>query len=90
MRSKVFSFKCKSGDESKNKLKGVSESQSIHIKFEEYKKCVDGEDYQKECDNCIIRSLNHEMYLQEIKISTLFLFDDKRCYVNNNDSLPWK
>ena len=72
MRSKVYSFKCKSGDESKNKLKGVSESQSIHIKFEEYKKCVDGEDYQKECDNCIIRSLNHEMYLQEIKKSTLF------------------
>ena len=30
------------------------------------------------------------MYLQEIKKSTLFLFDDKGCYVNNNDSLPWK
>ena len=90
MRSKVYSFKCKSGDESKNKLKGVSKSQSIHIKFEEYKKCVDGEDYQTQCDNYIIRSLNHEMYLQEIKKSKLFLFDDKRCYVNNNDSLPWK
>ena len=71
-------------------MKGVSKSQSIHIKFEEYKKCVDSEDYQKECDKYIIRSLNHERYLQEIKKSTPFLFDDKRCYVNNNDSLPWK
>ena len=69
---------------------GVSKSQSIHIKFEEYKKCVDGEDYQKECDKYNIRPLNHEMCLQEIKKSTLFLFDDKRCYMNNNDSLPWK
>ena len=71
-------------------MKGVSKSQSIHIKFEQYKKCVDGEDYQKECDDYIIRSLNHEMYLQEIKKSTLFLFDDKRYYMNNNNSLPWK
>ena len=30
------------------------------------------------------------MYLQEIKKSTLFLFDDKRYYMNINDSLPWK
>ena len=27
---------------------------------------------------------------KKLKKSTLFLFDDNRCYVNNNDSLPWK
>ena len=35
-RSKVYSFKCKS-DECKGNTKGISKSQSKHIKFEEYK-----------------------------------------------------
>ena len=30
---------------------------------------------QLECDNNIIQSLNHEMYLQEVKKSTLSQFD---------------
>ena len=49
LRSKMYSFKC--GKDSKNKLKGVSKSQSKHIKLEEYKKCSDGEEYQRECKN---------------------------------------
>ena len=35
LRSKAYSFKCKNNDENKNKIKGVSEFQSKHIKFEE-------------------------------------------------------
>ena len=90
LRSTAYSFKCKCDDERQNKLKGVSKSQSIHIKIEEYKKCLDGEDYQKECDNYIIRSLNHEMYLQQIEKSTLSLLDDKSCYKNYFESIPWE
>ena len=59
LRSKMYAFK--SGGESKNTLKSISKSQSKNIKFEEYKKCLYGEDYQQECDNYIIRSTNHEM-----------------------------
>ena len=33
LRSKMYAFKC--GDDSKNKLKGISKSQSKHIKFQE-------------------------------------------------------
>ena len=44
-----------------------SKSQSKHIKFEEYKKCLDGEDYRRECNIYIIRSINHEMHFQELK-----------------------
>ena len=87
LRSKMYAFKC--GDDSKNKLKGVSKSQSKNIKIEEYKKCLDGEEYQQECDNYIIRSSNHEMVLQKVKKSTLSIFDDKRCYINNIESNPW-
>ena len=42
LRSKMYSFKC--GIDNKNKLKGNSKSQSKHIKFEDYKKCLDGEE----------------------------------------------
>ena len=34
-----YSFKCEDDNESKNKLKGISKSQSKLIKFEEYTKC---------------------------------------------------
>ena len=78
-RSKAYSFKCKDNIESKNKIQGISKSQSKHIKFEEYYNCLFGGEYQKECDNYNIRSLNHEMNLQKVKKSILSLFDDKRC-----------
>ena len=87
LRSKMYAFKC--GDDSKNKLKGISKSQSKNIKFEEYYKCLFGKEYQRECKDYIIRSINHEMVLQEVKKSTLSIFDDKRCYINNIESKPW-
>ena len=87
--SMAYSFKCKSDDEAKNKLKGVSKSQSKHIKFEEYKKSLDRKKYQKKCDVYILRSLNYEMYLQKVRKSDLFPLDDKRCFENNIESKPW-
>ena len=67
LRSKACSFKCEDDHESKIKLKGTSKSQSKHIKIENYKKCLDGEKYQEECEIYFLRSINHEMYLQKIK-----------------------
>ena len=87
--SKAYSFRCNDNIESKNKIKGISKSQSKHIKFEEYYNCLFGGKYQKECDNYNIRSLDHEMYLQKVRKSTLSLFDDKRCYINETESIPW-
>ena len=87
LRFKMYAFEC--GDDSKNKFKGISKSQSKNIKFEEYKKRIDGEEYQRECNNYNIRSINHEMVLQEVKKPTLSIFDDKRCYINNIESVPW-
>ena len=88
LRSKCYAFKC--GDDSKNKLKGISKSYSRNIKFEEYKKCLYGEEYQYECDNHFLRSVNHEMFLQLVQKSTLSIFADKRCYINNIKSIPWE
>ena len=89
LRSKAYSFKCKDNKEDKNKIKGVSKSQSKHIKFEEYYNCLFGKEYQRECNNYIIRSINLEMVLQEVKKPTLSYFDDKRCYLNEIESIPW-
>ena len=89
LRSKAYSFKCKDNNEDKNKIKGISKSQSKHIKFEEYYNCLFGKGYQKECNIYIIRSINHEMVLQEVKKSTLSIFDNKRCYINETESIPW-
>ena len=90
LRSKAYSFKCKDNKEDKNKIKGISKSQSTHIKFEEYYNCLFAKEYQKECNNYIIRSINHEMVLQEVIKSTLSLIDDKQCYINNIKIIPWK
>ena len=62
---KMYSFKC--GNDNKNKLKDVFKSQSKHNKIEHYYNCLFGGEYQKECDNYNIRSINHEMYLQQVK-----------------------
>ena len=87
LRSKMYPFKC--GDDIQKKLKGISKSQSKNIKFEDKNNCLDGEEYQKDCDKHINRSINHEMYLQKLKKSSLSLFDNKRCYKNETGSKPW-
>ena len=87
LRKKMYAYRC--GDDNKNKFKGVSKSQSKNIKFEGYKKCLDGGKYQRECNNYIIRSIIHEMYLQEVKkIYTIFI-RWKRCYIKNIETKPW-
>ena len=89
LRSKMYAFKCKDEIEDKKKLKGISKSQSKNNKFEEYKICLDGEELENECINYILKSINHDMYMQGIKKTTLSIFDDKRCYINNIESKPW-
>ena len=54
LRSETYSFKCKNNDKNKNKTKGISKIQSKNIKFEEYKKCLVGEENLREYDNYII------------------------------------
>ena len=45
--------------------------------------------YQKEFDNYILRSLNHKMYLQLRKDSTVSLYEDKRFFESNIQSKRW-
>ena len=59
LKSKMNSFKF--GGDFKIELKGTFISQkSKQIKFEVYKNCLDGEDYQRQCNIYIVCSINHE------------------------------
>ena len=49
----------------KEKLKGIFESQSKHIGFKKSKKCLNAEEYQRESEYYILRSVNRNMYLQK-------------------------
>ena len=83
----MYAFKC--GDDSKNRLKGISKAQSKNIKFEEYKIGLDGEELENECISYILRSINRDMFMQGIKKTTLSFFDDKRNYLDTIKSIPW-
>ena len=54
---------------------------NLNQKILNLKSCSDGDKHQEEWEKYILRSVNHEMYLQEVKKSTLSIFDDKRCYI---------
>ena len=88
LRSKAYSFRC--NDKNTNFIKGISRSPSKNIKFEEFFRCLFGRQYQKECDNFLNRSLNHEMYLQEVKKSKVSSIDDKLHFESNMESKPWE
>ena len=87
LRSEMYAFKY--GNDSKNRKKGISKAQSKNIKFEEYKICLVGEELENECINYILKSSNHDMYMQGTKKTALSIFDDKRNYLDNVVSIPW-
>ena len=66
-------------DDSKNKLKGFSKSYRKILMFDEYTKCLEGNDYQEVCDNYIFRPLDQETCLQKVTKTSISPFDDKRC-----------
>ena len=88
LRSKAYSFKCNDNKENKNKKKVFLDLNQKILNLKNIT-IVFGGECQKDCDNYIIRSLNHGMYLEGIRKFTLSIFDDKRCYINETESKPW-
>ena len=88
LRSKAYTYKC--NKENTNKLKGITKSRVKNIKSEDYYNCLFGKERQKESENYVIRSLNHETYMQKVTKTSLSAFDEKRCYLNSIESIPWE
>ena len=72
LRGKMYSFKRR--NDSKININCYSKFQSKHIRFEEYEKWLYGEEYQRECDKCLLGSINHEMNLQKVKKNEHYLY----------------
>ena len=87
LRSKAYSFKC--GEQTENKLKGITKPQTKCIKFEEYKNCLSGGEFNDKCNNYLLRSIKHNMFLQKVEKKSLNAFDEKRCYLTSTESIPW-
>ena len=85
LRSKACSYNC--GNDNERRMKGISKCKLKNNNFEVYFKCSYEQSYQKECDNNVIRSNNHEMYLQLLRKSTLSHFDEKHCNKNETKSI---
>ena len=72
LKSKAYSFE--GGGKNEKKFKGISKSQTKNIKFKEYYMCLFGGDYQKECENFIIKSINHDFFFKRyLRIHYLLL-----------------
>ena len=75
-------------DDNHNKLKGLSKVSAKNITIKDYEKTLN-ENSTSEHSNYVLRSDNHQMYLQEIKKSTLNASDDKRYYLRAINSIPY-
>ena len=47
------------------------------------------QDHKIECTQLILRSINHDLYMQSVTEKSLSPFDDKRKYQNSFISGPW-
>ena len=70
----MYAFKCKDETEDKNKLKGISKSQSKNFKFQEYYNCFCGKKFMRDCEIYSLRQINHDMKMQKVNKRTLFFF----------------
>ena len=85
LRSKSYSLNVKQNS-SHCKQKGVQD----HIKYslEDYKYCLGNNEINYGV-NCFFRSNKHEITLIKQKKIALNTLDDKRCYIDKYNSIPW-
>ena len=88
LRSKCYAYTTQL-DDYENKFKGIVKGYKKEISFDQYYKCLKNETYNKTCKQFCIRSHDHNMFLQQITKKSLSVFDDKRKYINNIQSIPW-
>ena len=61
--------------------------ESKNNKFEVFFENYFGGDYGTECHNYIIKSISHEMSLQELTKNSPSVFNEKRFYLNEIESI---
>ena len=89
LRAKLYSFKTEEGEENK-KCKGIKKAVvEKSIRHENYKTCLQNGKEQLRRQT-IIRSYEHELYLEEVNKIALSAADDKRYLLKDSfDTLAW-
>ena len=89
LRAKLYSFKTEEGKENK-KCKGIKKAVvAKSIRHENYKKCLQTGKEQLRIQT-IIRSYEHNLYLEEVNKIALSAADDKRYLLKDSfDTLAW-
>ena len=89
LRAKLYSFKTEEGEENK-KCKGIKKAVvAKSIRHENYKTCLQTGKEQLRRQN-IIRSYEHNIYLEEVNKIALSAADDKRYLLKDSyDTLAW-
>ena len=89
LRAKLYSFKTEEGEENK-KCKGIKKAVvAKSIRHENYKTCLQNGKEQLRRQT-IIRSYEHELYLEEVNKIALSAADDKRYLLKDSfDTLAW-
>ena len=89
LRAKLYSFKTEEGKENK-KCKGIKKAVvAKSIRHENYKKCLQTGKEQLRTQT-IIRSYEHNLYLEEVNKIALSAADDKRYLLKDSfDTLAW-
>jgi len=87
LRSKAYSYNCRR--KNVNVLKGIKKGvKNNEINFEDYANCLKGEKHKDEITQNILKSVKHKIYLQSVTKKTMDIFDDKRNYTDNFESVP--
>ena len=85
MRSKFYSYNIKQNS-SHCKHKGVQDHNKYSL--EDYKFCLENNEF-KYGVNYSFRSNKHEITIVKQEKIAFNTFDDKRCYIDKNNSIPW-
>ena len=87
LRSKMYSMKPKDSSDSIKRAKGISKSIVVNMKHR-----VDKKAFKNKCvkfvNMTILKSKTHEVKTRTFRKRALSLWEDKRCWIGHNISLP--
>ena len=87
LRSKAYSIVVDNKNE--NILKCNKKFCKNEIAFEQGKDCLEGEKYNQNIKQNVLKAKKQEIYIQSITEKAFDRFDDKRNYISKKESVPF-
>ena len=87
LRPKMYSIKLKDSDDNINRAKGISKCIVRNLRHETYQEVYE-EAKETSVEMTILKSIQHTVHTVTFRKRALSCFDDKRCWLTHNESLP--